>query len=329
VPDQFGFPEKLLAESPLYVNLPSSIIRFVYDGNPRGYFGPSNEVEHVTNSAGFRGGEFRTAKGPDTVRIAFLGDSFTFGEGVRFADTYPEVAAAALQRHFEAARLRFESYNFGVGGYNTTQALQALERWALQGRPDLVVLGYVLNDAEESLFRYDAGSGTVVRRAREIEIPEGLGEPLPPAGALFRSRLAQLAWHWDRTRENRRRMTAFYRALYRDDARGWRETRRALARLGTVCREHELPFYVLCFPILLNLERYPFEDLHARVREEVEAAGGRFVDLLPVMKTRQAAELWVHPVDQHPNETAHRMAGEVLAKRLIGDGVMARLRARD
>ena len=42
----------------LYLNLPSSRIRFVYDGDPRGYFGPGKQVDHHTNSLGFRGGEF-------------------------------------------------------------------------------------------------------------------------------------------------------------------------------------------------------------------------------------------------------------------------------
>jgi hypothetical protein len=31
------------------------------------------------------------------------------------------------------------------------------------------------------------------------------------------------------------------------------------------------------------------------------------------MTGRSTAELWVHPVDHHPNEIAHRLAAESLA----------------
>jgi hypothetical protein len=34
---------------------------------------------------------------------------------------------------------------------------------------------------------------------------------------------------------------------------------------------------------------------------------------LPVFRGRRTADLWVHPVDHHPNEVAHRLAAESLA----------------
>ena len=84
-----------------YVNAFSEKIRFVYDGNPRAYFGKDNEIDHVTNSSGFRGKEFSFSKPKDTFRIAFIGDSFTFGEGVRLEDTYVEKVSAILSEKFK------------------------------------------------------------------------------------------------------------------------------------------------------------------------------------------------------------------------------------
>jgi hypothetical protein len=174
-PPQFAFPPvRGQGGAPFYVNMPGGVpggapggaIRFVYDGNPRGYFGPQNEVDHRTNEFGFRGGRFSRDKAPGTARLAFLGDSFTFGEGVRDEDTYAEVTARLLNRQGGQGARRVESYNYGVGGYNTTQALFLLQNIALRHQPDLVVLGYVLNDADPPLFRRDPESGQPVRWGR-------------------------------------------------------------------------------------------------------------------------------------------------------------------
>lgn len=114
-PAQFAFLNKDDKDI-IYFNIPSQRIRFIFDGNPRGYFGKDNEIDHITNSRGFRGKDFSIYKPEDTFRIAFLGDSFTFGEGVRFSDTYPELVSFILEQKYKSPSVHFESYNFGVGG---------------------------------------------------------------------------------------------------------------------------------------------------------------------------------------------------------------------
>ena len=56
-----------------YVNAPNAALRFTYDGNPRGYFGPSNEVVHHTNAHGFRGSSPLKPKTPGIKRFVFWG----------------------------------------------------------------------------------------------------------------------------------------------------------------------------------------------------------------------------------------------------------------
>ena len=68
--------------------LPSAKIKFEYDSNPRGYFEEGNIVVHTTNSMGFRGKEFTVDRINNKKKIIFLGDSFTFGEGVKDKDTF-------------------------------------------------------------------------------------------------------------------------------------------------------------------------------------------------------------------------------------------------
>ena len=283
----------------VYVNHPGRIT-FTYDGNPRGYFGVLDEVNHQVNQMGFRGRSF----GPKTKqRLVFLGDSFTFGEGVRDDHTFAEFAAGVLKA---------EVCNLGVGGYNTTQALTALKVVGLGLEPDAVILGYVPNDAEPPLFTIDA-AGNPVRRDREAFIEAETTPPEPPSGL----RISQLIWQVRRAQRLGRQTVSYYQGLYAPENEGWQESKRALREIIVICREREIPCVVLMFPVLVDLDdSYPFAAIHEQVGTVVQDAGGIFVDLLPALKGKDARTLWVHPTDQHPNEQVHAIAGELVAQRL-------------
>ena len=315
---QFGSEGELIDGQFFYFNRKSAPIRFEYDGNPRGYFGPDNEVEHPTNSLGFRGPEFQLDKSPGTIRLMFLGDSFTFGEGVRFADTYCEVTSALLQAKINDSR-RVEAYNFGVGGYNTSQSLWLLQRFLTQTSPDVILLGYVLNDAEPPLFDYDHATKSRIRLPRELMIPEGLDDAVPPDQIVYQLRSSRLVWQLFQNRTRSRATIAHYRSLYETAGIGWRNSRLALKQFIEICRSRDVPFCVVLFPILHELsDAYPFRDIHEQIAREFEGTGTVFIDLLPRLKGMDADELWVHPTDQHPNERVHAIAAEALV-----DGLMA------
>jgi hypothetical protein len=297
----------------------------VYDGNPHGYFGLADEVEHTTNQLGFRGPEFAVSnqngrlvatKLRDMVRIVFLGDSFTFGEGVRDEDTYPARTAALLQHEHPSGSPRFEAYNLGVGAYNTTQELWLLEHLGLKLLPDCVVLGYVLNDAEPPMFEVNPRTKSFERTGHAG--PEGFGDPLPPDRLLYRLRTARLVWQLAANRDRSRRVVAHYRALYEDGSPGWHESRRALRQIIARCHEAHLPFYVVLFPILYEMgDAYPFRAIHEKIRAEVEGRDATLIDLFPRLKGQRDESLWVHPADQHPNEQVQRIAAEELAAALL------------
>ena len=310
-PPQFTFLNERDGDAPVYVNLMGKAIRFEYDGNPRGYFDADNAVTHTVNGNGFRGDEFSTDKPNGVTRIAFLGDSFTFGEGVRDDDIYTEQVERLLNA--SGADTEYQSYNFGVGGYNTSQAVYALKTWAIQTQPDIVVLGYVLNDAEPKLFVGDAAAGQIRRRPRG-DVPEGADEPRPPDTALYRSRISQLIWRMRTATDRTSEMVDWYASLYDDDNPGWHASRAALVELIAFCNERDIPCIVACFPIFIQLDNYPLSNVHAKVGDVVREAGSTFVDLLPTFENRDAASLWVHPTDQHPNEIAHLAAAEVIAR---------------
>jgi len=127
-----------------YDYLPGSEKRFCFPDNPRGYFDADNCILYQINARGFRGPEVLKEKPAGVFRVLGLGDSFTLGRGVREEDTYLRQLERLLNRSGQG---KFEVLNFGVEGYNTPDEAALLEGRGLEYQPDLVLVGYYLNDA--------------------------------------------------------------------------------------------------------------------------------------------------------------------------------------
>jgi lysophospholipase L1-like esterase len=97
------------------------------------------------NAQGFRGSDFAVTKPAATVRVACIGDSWTFGMNVDQDRTYPDRLAARLRE--VAPGSRYEILNFGVLGYSSFQGLQLLKSRVLALHPDVVVIGFGMNDS--------------------------------------------------------------------------------------------------------------------------------------------------------------------------------------
>jgi hypothetical protein len=295
-----------------WTNARSGSKTFRYDSDPRGYFGPDGSVTHTTNSLGFRGPEFSRAKPDATLRIAALGDSFTLGEGVHDSDTYPARLERVLAR--ENPGRRVEVQNWGVGGYNTVQTAALFESLVLEYAPDVVVLGFTVNDAEPVLLRVDPTTQRIVRRAPGMEILAPAVER--PHRGWERLRLVRLARMASRNRELTRAVIENHRETYAADSSSWAACRAAIRRIGDRCRGLGLGCFAVVFPLLWELSEYPLADIHERVIRELRFAGFETIDLLPVLETRSGPDLWVHPTDQHPNEEVHAITARLLADRI-------------
>ena len=96
-----------------------------------------------TNSLGFRSSrEDVLAKGPNTFRILVLGDSVTFGHGA--VHDYPSLLEDLLKKW--RPEIDWQVWNLGVPGYNTSQELSYLLEVGPTYKPDLVIVGFFLND---------------------------------------------------------------------------------------------------------------------------------------------------------------------------------------
>jgi len=97
------------------------------------------------NSLGFRDYEYSLKKPENVFRIAILGDSFTFGYGIKINETYPKQLEKMLNKK---GGHNYEVLNFGVNGRNTLLEAKFLKEMVLDFEPDLVIVGFFPNDAD-------------------------------------------------------------------------------------------------------------------------------------------------------------------------------------
>ena len=113
-------------------------------------FQANHTWEVQLNSEGFRGADLAGAKA-GAIRIACIGDSWTFGMPVNQDETYPSRLAEWLRQ--ERPDVRYDVENFGVLGYTSFQGLQLMKTRILDLDPDVVVIGFGMNDSNVAGYR--------------------------------------------------------------------------------------------------------------------------------------------------------------------------------
>ena len=103
------------------------------------------------NNEGFRSAPFAPAKRPGVLRIACIGDSWTFGMNVDQDKSYPGRVEALLKQ--QNPSMEVEVMNFGILGYTSFQGLQLLKTRVLDLHPDVVVIGFGMNDSDVAGYR--------------------------------------------------------------------------------------------------------------------------------------------------------------------------------
>jgi len=242
-------------------------------------------------------------KAAGVTRVVLLGDSFTEGQGVKEADTTARRLESLLNA---SAPGRWEVLNCARRGADFP-ALHKMFEKILAYEPDVVVHAMVLNDPERSKA-FEAQRGLddwILERRRILAAPDA-----PATGS---SRLLDFIRDRVEARRVGRETTRWYLDLYgAPNAEGWARTQDDMRDMDRRMRERGGRFLVASWPLLVDLQSYPFAAADEAVARFCAAAAIPRVDLRPALAGRPAESLWVHPVDHHPNEVAHGLAAEAL-----------------
>ncbi|HET6899254.1 MAG TPA: SGNH/GDSL hydrolase family protein [Vicinamibacteria bacterium] len=267
-------------------------------------------VEFRYNALFFRDREL-TPKPPGVVRVVLLGDSFTEGQGVKEKDTTARQLEALLNASGDR---RWEVLNCARRGADFPSLHKMFEK-VLPFEPDVVVYAMVLNDPERSPdleARHGPMDDWILDHRRL------LGGQDSGRSRRLSFRLADFVG--DRVQAWRvgRETTQWYLDLYGPANReGWARTQAEVRDMDRQMRERGGRFVLASWPLLVDLDAYPFAAADEAVARLCADAGIPRVDLRVPLQGHPAESLWVHPVDHHPNEVAHRLAAEALVKPVL------------
>lgn len=241
-------------------------------------------------------------------RVMVIGDSFTFGLGVRDDEAiFPRVMETQLNETLPIPGVtRFEVLNAGRPGSLTHNWIQLWDGLHEAFSPDLLLVVFFLRDGTNLL-----SNPRFFDRIREEVVARNRSSKLYANSYLYR---------WIRDGLDRRSLGDEYTREFLDAYSGsdeetaeWRAAQRNLVALRDRAHARGAGFALALFPVLAALgDDYPFQEICDLLEDFAIGQDMPVHSLLPAFRGRSGPELWVSPFDQHPNEAAHAIAAESL-----------------
>ncbi len=271
------------------------------------------------NSHGFRGGPFELPKPAGTARVLCLGDSYTFGDYVNDDETFPAALQANLKRLIPERPT--EVINAGVNGYTIVDEREFAEEKGFALHPDVIVLGFVMNDLADLTRRVSTRENQKTEAERmSVSLLTPIKRILRQTATynwLFKLKAQALAragtdptlqalpqYHLLRPPFDEETEALFVR--YASE----------LGQLADSARQARVPLLLVLFPFYEQVARGATAVAQARIGEIAKASGVPWVDLLPAFlgQGQEAGKLFLMPRNHHPSAEGYRVAADAVGR---------------
>lgn len=261
-------------------------------------------VRNEVNGLGLRAPQgYPPPREPGEFRIAVLGDSMTYGEGVEVDQAFPAVMQAGLNESAGDAQT-FTVVNMGRLGDDTLGEAERYRGLADRIAPDLLVLVFYVNDFAQVGREPDTALHDIysIRDDRYLL-----------------SELSYVFHYVERTIRLRRAFNETIRYFRADLERGvepeaFAPVARAIVELRDFAEARGTRFALAMMPWLVRLDDYQLTAMHARIGELCDAEDIPFHDLAPAFAGRDEAAMRVSLANHHPSAAAHRIVAATLAE---------------
>jgi hypothetical protein len=216
------------------------------------------------NKLGFREREIELAKPAHTYRVIVLGDSLTWGVGLAPESRYTAVTEMLLNN--TADNITFEVLNFGIIGAPTVLERDTLREVKDVVKPDLIVVGFCLNDPQPESQDYSVEREALSNSAAG-RIVKFFSRLLRSAGLTHSGRKMKEAFYVSAEKNGRIPVwqTALQRS-YEPGSKDWEAFVQALEDIKAVSDELGLPA-----PVFTILNQGTYTDRPTNYRDPDEA----------------------------------------------------------
>lgn len=254
------------------------------------------------NSLGFRDREL-TPKMDRIVRIAVVGDSLTYGQGLHLEERFTEQVDNALGDTVEV-------FNFGVPGANYDRHLAIMTTAVESAAPDFVILQWYVNDVQPPREQSP--------RARPLAGP--LHRFVQPYSALYfiaNRGFAQIQHDLGWVPSS----TDYFARFADPDSEAATAARERLEAVLDAAAAAGVPHGIVLWPSMSDADTgfVSHDALFAQVLDVCAARRLPCLDLRPMSRSLPAdTPLVVSTYDAHPSAAANRAVAEAIHEWLIG-----------
>ncbi len=285
------------------------------------------DVQIDINSLGFRGAEIGPEKSSNERRIVFLGDSVTISDYLPENETFPFLVGQSLQSAHPEKKV--VSINAAIGNIGTEEEVNILEDSAAATKPDLVVLGFYLNDSRPPWgFSGEIGDRGWLRR--HSVLAETVYEQLEQRRWIEKQGVDRFAWIEKSLRLDWRNNPEALKELA-GDARydwgaawqpsSWAVVEKELSRLKTQTQRIGAPVLLVAFPVIYQVEAQYLEDGPQReLRNLASKLGFTFLDLLPQLRAASQKKIFYDHC--HLTKMGNAIVAEAIANNIRDEGLV-------
>jgi lysophospholipase L1-like esterase len=272
------------------------------------------------NQDGIRDRDYSRIKPKGTYRIAAVGDSCTFGLGLELENTWPK----QLERELRTTNPHVEVINFGVMGYNTPQEAERIQEKVLGYAPDLIIIGYSLNDIGV-LSRQRTVLSTYKGYNSFLTTGSGFADNLLPhfkTYLLIKNRLFLKKTNADTRPQYSKDGLKFLQKVYNRyffdayrETENWNILNAAFAKIRAITRP-QIPVLFVIHTELQEMDHYLFTEIHEIVRKICLDYGFPVFDPLTEMLAYKARDLRISATNTHPNALGNKIFVQAIARYL-------------
>lgn len=251
---------------------------------------------------------------PSKVRLIAIGDSFTYGHGLKPGDPWPR----QLEGLFNADEPnRFEMLNCGIGDTDVAATTHLFMTELRQLEPNAVVYGWYLNDPIQTQAFAEAHAKTMgSSRERARHIPDRYISVGWEDVTGWRRWCAIYDLYHEKLRQRKtgRASLDWINGMYGEhNAEGWTKSQELLGLIDKACRETGARLHVVIWPMLIDLgDGYPLAPAHEAILDACKRLDIPCLDLRPALRDQPIRRMILHPEDRHPSKWACAIAAETI-----------------